>query len=111
MELLTQFRSDLALYLVQEHIWPTFTYFERLAMLIESVQLPTKRYAYLKRVNKKVACFYTLLRGQRHVVIIGTSFIGMEVAAYLVDKAASVTVVGRSSTPFAHVFGKLKEYC
>ncbi|XP_046442714.1 apoptosis-inducing factor 3-like isoform X2 [Daphnia pulex] len=41
------------------------------------------------------------------VVIVGTSFIGMEVAAYLVDKAASVTVVGRSSTPFAHVFGSL----
>lgn len=38
-------------------------------------------------------------------MIVGTSFIGMEVAAYLVDKAASVTVVGRSSTPFAHVFG------
>lgn len=42
---------------------------------------------------------------QVHVVIVGTSFIGMEVAAYLVDKAASVTVVGRSSTPFVHVFG------
>lgn len=42
-----------------------------------------------------------------HVVIVGTSFIGMEVAAYLVDKAASVTVVGRSSTPFVHVFGPL----
>lgn len=42
---------------------------------------------------------------QRHVVIVGTSFIGMEAAAYLVDKAGSVTVVGRSSTPFAHVFG------
>nr|CAH0112337.1 unnamed protein product [Daphnia galeata] len=41
------------------------------------------------------------------VVIVGTSFIGMEVAAYLVDKAASVTVIGRSSTPFAHVFGPL----
>jgi len=39
------------------------------------------------------------------VVIVGTSFIGMEVAAYLVDKAASVTVVGRSSTPFIHAFG------
>ena len=33
----------------------------------------------------------------------------MEVAAYLVDKdkAAFVTVVGRSSTPFAHVFGNI----
>jgi NADPH-dependent 2,4-dienoyl-CoA reductase/sulfur reductase-like enzyme len=42
---------------------------------------------------------------QRDVVIVGTSFIGMEAAAYLVDKAASVTVVGRSSAPFSHVFG------
>ena len=43
---------------------------------------------------------------QRHVVIVGTSFIGMEAAAYLVDKAASVSVIGRSSAPFSHVFGK-----
>ena len=30
----------------------------------------------------------------------------MEVAAYLADKAASVTVIGRSSIPFAKVLGK-----
>jgi hypothetical protein len=34
----------------------------------------------------------------------------MEVAAYLVDKAASVTVVGRSSAPFIHAFGILSHY-
>lgn len=42
---------------------------------------------------------------QRHVVIVGTSFISMEAAAFLVDRAASVTVVGRSSAPFSNVFG------
>ena len=42
---------------------------------------------------------------QKNVVIIGSSFIGMEVAAYLSSKAASVTVVGKSPTPFAGVLG------
>jgi len=43
----------------------------------------------------------------RHVIIVGTSFIGMEAAAYLVDSAASVTIIGRSSAPFSNVFGPL----
>ena len=37
---------------------------------------------------------------RKHVVIIGTSFIGMEVAAALIDHAASVTVIGRDRVPF-----------
>ena len=41
----------------------------------------------------------------KNVVIVGTSFIGMEVAAYLSDKATSVTVVGRSEIPFQRAFG------
>jgi NADPH-dependent 2,4-dienoyl-CoA reductase/sulfur reductase-like enzyme len=39
------------------------------------------------------------------VVIVGASFIGMEVAAYLSDKASSVTVVGKSDIPFRLAFG------
>ncbi|TRY92537.1 hypothetical protein DNTS_024544 [Danionella cerebrum] len=39
------------------------------------------------------------------VVIVGTSFIGMEVAAYLSDKAASVTVIGTSCFPFQSSLG------
>ena len=39
------------------------------------------------------------------VVIVGTSFIAMEVAAFLADKADTVTVIGRSSAPFSQVFG------
>ncbi|XP_026853593.2 apoptosis inducing factor mitochondria associated 4 [Electrophorus electricus] len=42
---------------------------------------------------------YRLSVGNK-AVIIGTSFIGMEVAAYLSDKAASVAVVGKSKFPY-----------
>ncbi|KAK5868581.1 hypothetical protein PBY51_009581 [Eleginops maclovinus] len=42
--------------------------------------------------------------GQKAVVI-GASFIGMEVASYLSDKAASVAVVGTSSYPFEKSLG------
>ncbi|XP_042342326.1 apoptosis inducing factor mitochondria associated 4 [Plectropomus leopardus] len=42
--------------------------------------------------------------GQKAVVI-GASFIGMEVASYLSDKAASVTVVGTSGYPYERSLG------
>ncbi|CAH1232283.1 AIFM3 [Branchiostoma lanceolatum] len=42
----------------------------------------------------------------KNVVIVGTSFIGMEVAAYFAGKASSVSVVGVSSTPFGRVLGE-----
>ncbi|XP_034025254.1 LOW QUALITY PROTEIN: apoptosis-inducing factor 3-like [Thalassophryne amazonica] len=41
----------------------------------------------------------------RNAVVIGTSFIGMEVASYLSDKAGSVVVVGTSTYPFEHSLG------
>ncbi|XP_067650688.1 apoptosis-inducing factor 3-like isoform X2 [Haliotis asinina] len=41
----------------------------------------------------------------KKVVIIGSSFIGMEVAGFLVAKAQSVHVIGRSSAPLANIFG------
>lgn len=40
------------------------------------------------------------------IVIIGTSFIGMEVAASLGKRGANVTVVGLEHVPFEGVFGK-----
>jgi len=43
---------------------------------------------------------------KKHVVIIGTSFIGMEVAAALVETAASVTVIGRDAVPFLGSLGE-----
>ncbi|XP_041457152.1 apoptosis-inducing factor 3-like isoform X2 [Lytechinus variegatus] len=42
----------------------------------------------------------------KNVVIVGTSFIGMEVAAYLSDKAASITVIGRGSAPYKASLGE-----
>ena len=39
------------------------------------------------------------------MVVIGTSFIGMEVAAALIETAASVTVIGRDSVPFLASLG------
>uniref|UniRef100_A0A8C5MLJ7 Rieske domain-containing protein n=1 Tax=Leptobrachium leishanense TaxID=445787 RepID=A0A8C5MLJ7_9ANUR len=42
---------------------------------------------------------------KRKVVIIGSSFIGMEVAAFLSDKASSVSVIGKSEVPFQAVLG------
>ncbi|XP_040194314.1 apoptosis-inducing factor 3-like isoform X1 [Rana temporaria] len=41
----------------------------------------------------------------KNVVIMGSSFIGMEVAAFLSDKANSVSVIGKSSVPFQAVLG------
>lgn len=43
---------------------------------------------------------------KKNVVIIGTSFIGMEVAAFLADKANSVSVIGNSNVPFQNVLGE-----
>ncbi|TRY63900.1 hypothetical protein TCAL_00834 [Tigriopus californicus] len=41
----------------------------------------------------------------KKVAIIGTSFIGMEVAAYLADKAQTVTLIGNSEFPFERSLG------
>ncbi|XP_064382581.1 apoptosis-inducing factor 3-like [Halichondria panicea] len=42
----------------------------------------------------------------KNVVIIGTSFIGMEVAAYLSNKAASVACIDLTAVPFERVLGE-----
>ncbi|XP_050443240.1 apoptosis-inducing factor 3-like isoform X2 [Adelges cooleyi] len=41
-----------------------------------------------------------------HVVIIGSSFIGMEVAASAISRVKSVNVIGRSNVPFMESLGK-----
>ncbi|XP_011342297.1 apoptosis-inducing factor 3 isoform X2 [Ooceraea biroi] len=48
---------------------------------------------------------YSLLSPEKHVVVLGLGFIGMEAAAYCVDKCASVTVIGRDTVPFKAIFG------
>ncbi|XP_053363565.1 apoptosis inducing factor mitochondria associated 4 [Clarias gariepinus] len=54
--------------------------------------------------HKDAADIYQMSVGNR-VVIIGTSFIGMEAAAFLSDKAASVAVVGKSNVPYQFSLG------
>ncbi|XP_042370460.1 apoptosis-inducing factor 3-like, partial [Plectropomus leopardus] len=41
-----------------------------------------------------------------NVVLVGTSFVGMEVASYLIDKASSITVIGSSELPYQNTLGK-----
>jgi NADPH-dependent 2,4-dienoyl-CoA reductase/sulfur reductase-like enzyme/nitrite reductase/ring-hydroxylating ferredoxin subunit len=41
----------------------------------------------------------------KNVVVIGQSFIGLEVAAFLVDKATSITVLGRADIPLKLLLG------
>ncbi|KAM8976613.1 apoptosis-inducing factor 3-like [Pelodytes ibericus] len=45
------------------------------------------------------------IAANKSVVIMGSSFIGMEVAAFLSDKASSVSVIGKSAVPFQAVLG------
>ncbi|XP_011684461.1 PREDICTED: apoptosis-inducing factor 3-like isoform X2 [Wasmannia auropunctata] len=48
---------------------------------------------------------YALLSREKHVVVLGLGFIGMEAAAYCIDKCASVTVIGRDTVPLKAIFG------
>lgn len=48
---------------------------------------------------------YSLLSPEKHVIVLGLGFIGMEAAAYCVDKCASVTVIGRDTVPLKAIFG------
>ncbi|XP_072518265.1 apoptosis-inducing factor 3 [Salminus brasiliensis] len=38
-------------------------------------------------------------------VLVGTSFVGMEVASYMIDKASSITVIGFSELPYLKTLG------
>ena len=46
-----------------------------------------------------------LLSPKKHVVVLGLGFIGMESAAYCIDKCASVTVIGWDTVPLREIFG------
>uniref|UniRef100_A0A8D3AKD5 AIF family member 3 n=1 Tax=Scophthalmus maximus TaxID=52904 RepID=A0A8D3AKD5_SCOMX len=46
------------------------------------------------------------LADNKNAVIVGTSFVGMEVAAALTDKAHSVSVIGIESVPFKKALGE-----
>lgn len=63
------------------------------------------KHIFLLRTLKDACSINKELTKEKHLVILGSSFIGMEAAAYAVDKCASVTVVGRDEVPFKPVFG------
>ncbi|KAF2894367.1 hypothetical protein ILUMI_11808 [Ignelater luminosus] len=46
-----------------------------------------------------------LLSPEKHVVVLGSSFIGMEAAAYCVDQVEKVTIVSKDSVPFQASMG------
>lgn len=48
---------------------------------------------------------FSQLSSDKHIVILGLGFIGMEAAAFCIDKCASVTVIGRGTVPLHAVFG------
>lgn len=50
-------------------------------------------------------CVHYACTGCR-TVIVGTSFIGMEVAAYLLDTSSSMTVIGSSELPYQKTLGR-----
>ena len=59
------------------------------------------------RSLEQAQAIYSKIKGKgAHVVIIGSSFIGMEIAGTLVDKVERVTVVGRDSFPFRKTLGE-----
>ncbi|XP_041949624.1 apoptosis-inducing factor 3 [Alosa sapidissima] len=39
------------------------------------------------------------------IVVVGTSFVGMEIASYMTEKAFSITVIGSSEIPYQRTFG------
>lgn len=59
---------------------------------------------YVLRTPADASGIATNARG-KNVVVVGTSFIGMEVASYLASKAKSVTVVGNGAVPFERTLG------
>jgi nitrite reductase/ring-hydroxylating ferredoxin subunit len=61
---------------------------------IHCLRVPEEAATILKHANKDTK-----------LVIVGSSFIGMETAAVLFDKVASVDVIGMEKTPFERVLG------
>ncbi|KAM3601944.1 uncharacterized protein V6R79_021782 [Siganus canaliculatus] len=41
-----------------------------------------------------------------NVVLVGTSFVGMEIASYLIGKALTITVIGSSELPYQNTLGR-----
>lgn len=61
---------------------------------------------FVSRTHSDAQMTFNALSKDKNVVILGLSFVGMEVAAYCVDKVASVTIVGNDNVPLKPVFGE-----
>ncbi|KAK7925767.1 hypothetical protein WMY93_008077 [Mugilogobius chulae] len=48
---------------------------------------------------------HAVCEGSR-IVLVGTSFVGMEVASYMLNKASDITVIGSSDLPYQNTLGK-----
>jgi len=59
---------------------------------------------FVLREVEQAASICSSFEGKK-VVIVGSSFIGMEVAAFVAKKATSVTVIGMEKVPFERVLG------
>lgn len=70
---------------------------------IEGADLPN---VCVLRSNEDAKYVNALLSPDKHVVVLGVSFIGLEAAAYCVNKVAKVTVIGRGSVPLKESFGQ-----
>lgn len=64
-----------------------------------------RRQVFLLRDRADAEALLAQAERSRRAVILGCSFIGMEVAASLRERGLDVTVVGREEIPFAHRFG------
>lgn len=62
------------------------------------------RHIYALRVPEEAAAIYGQAEG-RNLVVVGSSFIGMETAGALCKRAKSVSVIGMERVPFERVLG------
>lgn len=49
---------------------------------------------------------YGKLASDKHIVVLGVSFVGLEAASYCISRVQKVTVIGRSDVPLQHIFGR-----
>lgn len=48
---------------------------------------------------------HAVLSPDKHVIVLGAGFIGMEASAYCIGKCASITVIGNGTAPLETIFG------
>lgn len=70
---------------------------------IDGADLPN---VHVLRSNDDSKGVIAQLGPDKHVVVLGVSFIGLEAAAYCVNKVAKVTVIGRGSVALKESFGQ-----